>query len=365
MAFNVNQFLRSMSGGGNGQFALGDLLGRQFNQTTDPAQQAPAPGPAPVPEGPTGPVGPGIDPDGTINVAPPPPVEERVKQQEVDALLGNKNALEEAAYSMGQAPQRSGMFGTKGTLRDILGTIGDAFLVQSGNQRIYAPQREREKMGDAMTGFTQGEAEAQSAIERLAGAGFTEQAQELQKNLDAARLRQEQVASLTASRKDIANNRRISQIDEASSTIANILNSPEAIANPELANRMIENFARVRKFNPADLGFDPNMTAEERALFAQGALNPYQRQRLEYQERSLDQGDFRNETGRINANRPRPAPQPRATTNVQTWVGDDGYQYTTRSDGTTVKSTTKVQSKGNGRRQVPQSGGTRFGRPRN
>lgn len=49
----------------------------------------------------------------------------------------------------------SGMFGVKGTLRNVLGILGDAFLVQSGNNPIYAPGRQRERAQDALTGFTQ------------------------------------------------------------------------------------------------------------------------------------------------------------------------------------------------------------------
>lgn len=79
--------------------------------------------------------------------------------------LGNRSYLEEVADAGNNAPQRKGMFGTRGTLRDVLGTIGDAFLLQSGNQRIYAPRREQEKQSDALVGFTQN---PMGAIERLA-----------------------------------------------------------------------------------------------------------------------------------------------------------------------------------------------------
>lgn len=74
---------------------------------------------------------------------------------------------------------RKGMFGTKGTLRDILGVVGDAFLLQSGNKPIYAPQREREKMGDALYGFSDNPL---AAVERLAAQGYPDQAAELYKN---------------------------------------------------------------------------------------------------------------------------------------------------------------------------------------
>jgi len=60
---------------------------------------------------------------------------------------------------------RKGMFGVKGTLRDIIGTLGDAFLVQSGNKAVYAPQREKEKLASALYDFTENPTEA---LERVA-----------------------------------------------------------------------------------------------------------------------------------------------------------------------------------------------------
>ena len=66
-----------------------------------------------------------------------------------------------------EASQRRGMFGMKGTLRDVIGVLGDAFLIQSGNAPIYAPTRRRERISDAMAGFTQGGQEALNAAERV------------------------------------------------------------------------------------------------------------------------------------------------------------------------------------------------------
>lgn len=82
--------------------------------------------------------------------------------------MGNRAWIEEARAALSGAPERRGLFGTKGTLRNILGSLGDAFLVGSGAQPMYAPQREREQLSDAMTGITQGGQEAMNAIERMA-----------------------------------------------------------------------------------------------------------------------------------------------------------------------------------------------------
>lgn len=60
---------------------------------------------------------------------------------------------------------REGRFGVKGTLRDILGTVGDAFLINHGASPMYAPQRQMEKEASALYDFTENPEEA---LERLA-----------------------------------------------------------------------------------------------------------------------------------------------------------------------------------------------------
>ena len=47
-----------------------------------------------------------------------------------------------------------GMFGIKGTGRDILGLLGDAFLVQGGGDPIYQQSRRQEQLGEAYQDFT-------------------------------------------------------------------------------------------------------------------------------------------------------------------------------------------------------------------
>lgn len=83
---------------------------------------------------------------------------------------------------VGNLPEHKGMFGTKGTLRDILGLVGDAFLVQSGNKAMYAPQRQKEKTSDAMAEMVNSPV---NAIQALLGAGAHEEAYELYKQFQA------------------------------------------------------------------------------------------------------------------------------------------------------------------------------------
>lgn len=90
------------------------------------------------------------------------------------SLLGAQEGVEQPPETMGEpikvqpAPQHKGMFGIKGTARDILGTLGDAFLVQAGRDPIYGPRREQEKIMDAMAGYDpMDEQSSMAAISRL------------------------------------------------------------------------------------------------------------------------------------------------------------------------------------------------------
>jgi len=45
---------------------------------------------------------------------------------------------------------RAGRFGVRGTLRDILGTLGDAFAAQAGDKPVYSGRRQQEREMDAL-----------------------------------------------------------------------------------------------------------------------------------------------------------------------------------------------------------------------
>lgn len=71
-----------------------------------------------------------------------------------------------AMASAMQAPEHKGLFGLKGTFRDVLGVLGDAFLLNEGRDPLYRAQRQQEKLGDAFQGFDQ---DPLGAIQRIGG----------------------------------------------------------------------------------------------------------------------------------------------------------------------------------------------------
>jgi hypothetical protein len=82
-------------------------------------------------------------------------------------LLRNTDWAQEAQAAREENDKKvdhRGMFGVKGTLRNVLGVLGDAFLVQGGRDPMYAPQRQMEREGDAMAGISQA---PRAAVERM------------------------------------------------------------------------------------------------------------------------------------------------------------------------------------------------------
>jgi len=108
-----------------------------------------------------------------------------------DILRGvnNRDQIQENIDAGNNAPQHQGLFHTKGTLRNILGTLGDAFLIQSGHNPMYAPARAQEKAGDALSGFT---VDPLAAVERLAQANPA-MANQLYASIQQQQLRQAQL----------------------------------------------------------------------------------------------------------------------------------------------------------------------------
>jgi len=87
----------------------------------------------------------------------------------------------------------SGMFGMKGTIRDIIGSIGDALLVQGGRNPVYAPQKREEKLGVAMQGFDQ---DPEGAIARMRQLGFGKEAAEAREALMKQKAEQQKLSFL-------------------------------------------------------------------------------------------------------------------------------------------------------------------------
>lgn len=129
--------------------------------------------------------------------------------------------------SGGTPYEHKGRFGVKGTLRDILGTLGDAFLVQSGNKPMYAPRRQEEMKADALQNFMD---EVGGPASRLNEAGFASDAYGVYKDFVANQLAKDKYAlerdKYSADRQDagvLNANRQVSTQDKALGIVRSLL----------------------------------------------------------------------------------------------------------------------------------------------
>ncbi len=219
---------------------------------------------------------------------------------------------------------RKGMFGVKGTLRDILGTLGDAFLVQGGGDALYAATREKEKMGDAMFGASE---EPLQAAERLAALGYTKEAQDIIAEAQQNEYRQGQLSSLNESRKDQAANRAFDNKEQAWNRIARWTAGG-------LPYNQIVNGAAQYDITPeelAKLGVTPDMTEEQRQQFASMDMTTNQIRNMPYTDRRVVVAERNASTAERNAanseertdiyrSRPPQGPQPRAENDSDKFV---------------------------------------------
>lgn len=246
-----------------------------------------------------------------------------VDVQGADApFMGNENYLQEALYSLDQAPERKGMFGTKGTLRDILGVVGDAFLMQSGNDPLYRPQRQREQQGDALTGFTDSPEMAMAAIERLAAAGETQLAQQLYSQVQAGQAKQQELAFKQQEAQRAGAKDSQSAYDKGNQVFGRMIGALED--NPQEYARLRPQLQYVNDLYGLGYEIPAEYSPSLAQVYRQGGMPVNQQYSTEQGQARVEQGQQRvgiaqqnADTARINANRPRPAPRPRAQTELE------------------------------------------------
>lgn len=220
-------------------------------------------------------------------------------------FMGNRQYLEEAATSMDEAPDRKGMFGVKGTLRDILGTLGDAFLVGSGRDAVYRPGREQEKAADAMTGFTNSPEAAMAAAERLASIGQTDKAQKLLEYVRSQELRSAQLESLQANRESQIADRASGNYTDAMNRIGRLFGTEQAKRNPQGAMAMAARIASAYGTTLEALGISEDITPDEMGMISGSDMTVNQQRNYPLAQRRVEQADERIAIQRQNANRPR------------------------------------------------------------
>lgn len=217
-------------------------------------------------------------------------VSRNAAQTERDSRNGNEE--------LGIEP-RKGMFGIKGTLRDILGLVGDSFLVGGGGSAMYAPQREKERRSDAMAGAS---VDPNGAFERLnyydaEGAATLMDQYGRRKNTENSNM----ISAQNASRQQAESDR--DNTDKASQQIMRWLdatkNNPTQRAG--LFSDVIPKYLETKGLTLDDLPFDQFMTNEDAAMISSGDITVNQARSLERRDRQLGISERNSDTSARNA----------------------------------------------------------------
>ena len=234
-------------------------------------------------------------------------------------LLGNTLAIEATGQAIQRGQEvsdRRGMFGMKGTLRDVLGVLGDAFLMQSGNAPIYAPTRRKEQISDAMAGYTDKPLEA---IERVAYYD-PQMAAELKKEYETNLLRQAQQQSLQDTRDSQIEDRNYSRLKDGRAIVQRILAQPGAFGTDgqlsPAAQRLIATAAQNAGTTVEGL-IGADMTPEALRLFGEADMTVNQQRNLPIAQQRADASTSQARSSAVRAARPPAGSRPPQITEAQ------------------------------------------------
>lgn len=159
-----------------------------------------------------------------------------------------------------------------GTLRNVLGALGDAFLVHSGAQPEYRPRINSEQAGAALAGVDMNDPQSvQAAATRLASTGVpgaTDMANKLIEQGEQAQLRKTQMDYNNIQRQQLNQYRDTGRLQQMIPTIGGMLkNVTDSASWAQAYDQIARRTAAIGNYKPEDLGlpprdqYDPNTLA--------------------------------------------------------------------------------------------------------
>lgn len=152
-----------------------------------------------------------------------------------------------------------------GTLRNVLGALGDAFLVQANHDPEYANNMARQSQGNAVAGMNPNDpASMQAAIQRLAMTGSPDamkMADQLQTQFESAQNRKAQMAYTNAFHEQTVGNQQEAQIMRRIPYAGGMANSAKDLPSYTAAYQRAEQMAQQigSQYHASDFGLvDPS-----------------------------------------------------------------------------------------------------------
>lgn len=247
-------------------------------------------------------------------------------------------------------PQHKGLFGMKGTLRDVIGILGDSLLVGSGRDAIYAPHKQKERVSDAMVGFTGNPKDQLAAIQRVAAQDpalaqkLWDQYNDQQNKIDDREVKSKWYESQT-------NTKRAAQRIQKAKYVTGLMAAAEG--NPDQQ-------AAIKAWYE-----DPDSSIEDLdpETLASAAMNPYQKATVDYRDRNLGErtrhnrategiGQQNAQSNRIRANK-APSAKPRSQSELEYFQQIDAIPENKRTKGQRAFYTKYTEGTKGNRRPPP------------
>ena len=237
------------------------------------------------------------------------------------ALLGARNAAPQGDPQMPAAPiepqgeditvqsrePRTGMFGIKGTFRDILGLLGDSLSSATGGDTYYNKRREQEKYADALGEDVMDN--PANSVDRLITAGFGKEAGSL-----AQQVQENEIAKAKAEQYKAYQQAQVTE--QGYKNLGSLFATADEKTFPALR--------AIAERRAASYGIDPGELPNDFNSAKRWGLDPYRRNRLDQFDEKED-NDNRweevKERGRMARDNP-PASKSRGATQVDAEILD-------------------------------------------
>ena len=248
--------------------------------------------------------------DGIVVSGPwSPDMMPRQQRPDSEYTLDNTNdvkMMREANRRAEEAADYKGMFGVKGTLRDVLGVLGDAFLVQGGAGKVYEPRRQQERAAASMAGMSRdpyAAGERTIGVDAALGRDIIDQA-------DQQAFRRQQLASQNAARQSLIDKRDRDAAADALEYGQSVLFQPGAIGPNGVSSSALQalQFAANAAKMPLEAFIQSieESSPEAARLIAGAGLSPKEQTTAAQGERRLniteEQGNRRLNISQQNAN---------------------------------------------------------------
>lgn len=229
-----------------------------------------------------------------------------------EAIRKRKRAVEAGE----EEADRRGMFGVGGTLRDVLGLIGDSYLVGQGRNPMYMARRDKERLSDAQAGFS---VNPRAAAERM---GYYDPAagREALSDYEQQELRKAQQQSLEDTRQSQIEVRNYNLLKDGRALAQRILAQPGAFG-PDgqlspAAQRLLANAAQNSGTTVEGL-IGQDMTPEALRLFGEADMTVNQQRNLPIAQQRADASTSQARSSAIRAARPPAGSRPPQITEAQ------------------------------------------------